>query len=80
MNRPSDVTRRLGGRTTMWVLAIWSAYIATWAWVSDSGPVVVAAWWLAGICMVQALARGSTPSDRTRRPAESAESAASEGD
>ena len=44
------------GRTTAWALAIWSGYIATWAWASGSGPVVVIAWWLAGVCVVKAIA------------------------
>ena len=75
MKRASVMTR-LGGRATMWVLVIWSAYIATWAWVSDSSPAVVAAWWLAGFCVLQGLARDSAPSDAARRGlGESAETA-----
>ena len=49
MNRPSGAQS--------WVLALWSGYIATWAAVSGSGAVVVVAWWLAGIVLVQAIAQ-----------------------
>jgi hypothetical protein len=42
-------------RPTTWLFALWSAYIATWAAVSGSSPVVVAAWWLAGICLMRAI-------------------------
>jgi hypothetical protein len=68
-------------RPTAWLFALWSAYIATWAAVSGSSALVVAAWWLAGVCVAQALARGSAPSDATRRrPAESAERTSLDGD
>jgi hypothetical protein len=40
-----------------WVLALWSAYIAAWAVASDSGPTMVAAWWLAGVGALQVLGR-----------------------
>lgn len=70
MNRPSAATRTLEGhsdrrpvtslavgRTTTWMYALWTAYIATWAVVSGSGPAVVAAWWLAGLVLWQAIVR-----------------------
>lgn len=44
------------GRPTTWLLVLWSGYIATWATVSGSGPAIVAAWWLAGVALVQAIA------------------------
>jgi len=47
----------LAGRPTAWLFALWSGYIATWAIVSDSSPLVVGAWWLAGICLAQAIGR-----------------------
>jgi hypothetical protein len=53
------------GRTTAWVLAIWSGYMATWAWVSGSGALVVIAWWLAGVCVVKAITPKAAPSDAT---------------
>ena len=42
-------------RPTIWLFALWSAYIATWAVVTASSPLVGAAWWLAGICVMQAI-------------------------
>jgi hypothetical protein len=50
------------------VLAIWSAYIATWAWASGSGPVVVVAWWLAGVCVLQGIVSGRTGRDAQHPP------------
>ena len=47
------VTTPVLGRTTTWLLALWSGYIATWATVSGSGPWIVAAWWLAGVALLQ---------------------------
>jgi hypothetical protein len=44
------------GRTTIWMLALWSTYIATWATVSGSRPAIVAAWWLAGVALVRVIA------------------------
>jgi hypothetical protein len=77
MNRRSAVTRPLdghsdwrlslsllAGRPAAWLFALWSGYIATWAIVSNSSPLVVAAWWLAGICLAQAIER---PLSRNRR-------------
>jgi hypothetical protein len=62
------------GRTTAWALAIWSGYIATWAWASGSGPVVVIAWWLAGVCVVKAIApHAARPGGADRERAASAE-------
>jgi hypothetical protein len=71
MNRPrlggrSDkrpVTPPALGRTTAWALAVWSAYIAAWAWASGSNPGVVVAWWLAGVCVVKAIAPKAAPPD-----------------
>ena len=70
MNRPSAVTRTLEGRsdhpsrtvlalgrTTTWMYALWTAYIATWAAVSGSSPAIVAAWWLSGLVLWQAITR-----------------------
>lgn len=50
------VTTLVLGRTTTWMLALWSGYIATWATVSGSRPAIVAAWWLAGVALMQAIA------------------------
>jgi len=50
------VTTFVLGRTMMWTLALWTAYIATWATVSGSRPAIVAAWWLAGVALLQAIA------------------------
>ena len=55
MDRPSAATRT---RTTTCVLALWSAYIATWAVVSGSDPAMVATWWLAGAGLVRMLTGG----------------------
>ena len=48
------------GRTTIWVLALWSGYVVTWGVVSGSGPAIVATWWLAGVCLVETIARRPT--------------------
>jgi hypothetical protein len=82
MNRPSAEARTRGGhseqrrvtslvlgRTTTWVLALWSGYMAAWAVASGSDPAIVAAWWLAGVGVIQAIA------GRTTRPDEPAPSA-----
>lgn len=61
------------GRTTAWVLAIWSGYMATWAWVSGSGALVVIAWWLAGVCVVKAIAPHAARPDAERTTAASVE-------
>jgi hypothetical protein len=61
------------GRTTAWVLAIWSGYMATWAWASGSGAVVVIAWWLAGVCVVKAIAPHAARSGAERKRAASVE-------
>jgi hypothetical protein len=53
------------GRTTTWALALWSVYIAAWAAVSGSDPALVATWWLAGVGIVQAVARGTARSAAT---------------
>ena len=69
-----SATPLLVGRTTAWALAIWSGYIATWAWASGSGPVVVIAWWLAGVCVVKAIApHAARPSAADRERAACAE-------
>jgi len=78
MNRPSAVTRMLDGKSDRqsspsllagrpkgWMFALWSGYIATWAIVSDSSPLVVAAWWLAGICLMQAITGRDVRPDAT---------------
>jgi hypothetical protein len=39
--------------------------MATWAWVSGSGALVVIAWWLAGVCVVKAITPKAAPSDAT---------------
>jgi hypothetical protein len=57
------------GRMTAWGLAVWSAYMAAWASASGSNPGVVVAWWLAGVCVVNAIAphvAGSAETDRDR--------------
>ena len=51
-----SVTPLALGRMTAWGLAVWSAYIAAWAGASGSSPGVVVAWWLAGVCVVNAIA------------------------
>jgi hypothetical protein len=56
----------LGRTTTTWMLALWSGYIATWATVSGSRPAVVAAWWFAGVALLQAIAHRVTPPRATR--------------
>jgi hypothetical protein len=53
------VTTSVLGRTTTWLLAVWSGYIAAWAAVSGSSPIVVVVWWLAGVGLVQAIARST---------------------
>jgi hypothetical protein len=72
MQRPRAVTRMhdghghprplsplVAGRLVTWLLALWSGYIATWAALSGSNPAIVAAWWLAGVVLLQAtMARG----------------------
>ena len=72
MQRPRAVTRMhdghghprpfsplVAGGLVTWLLALWSGYIATWAAVSGSDPAIVAAWWLAGMVLLQAtMARG----------------------
>jgi membrane protein implicated in regulation of membrane protease activity len=50
------VTTFVLGRTTTSMLALWSGYIAAWATVSGSSPTIVAAWWLAGVALLQAIA------------------------
>jgi hypothetical protein len=60
MDRPSAATRT---RTTTCVLALWSAYIATWAVVSGSDPAMVATWWLTGAGLVRVLAGGAAQRD-----------------
>ena len=52
------------GRTMTWMLALWSGYIATWASVTGPRPAIVAAWWLAGVALLQAIAHDV---DRSRR-------------
>lgn len=59
------VTTFVLGRTTTWLLALWSGYIAAWAAVSGSSPIVVVAWWLAGVGLVQAIARSTRRSQAT---------------
>ena len=62
MYRPSAVPRT---RLTTCVLALWSAYIATWAVLTGSDPAMVATWWLAGVGLVRLLARtGARPGTR----------------
>jgi hypothetical protein len=61
------------GRTTAWVLAIWSGYMATWAWTSGSGALVVIAWWLAGVCVVKAIAPHAARPGAERKRAASVE-------
>ena len=60
-------------RTTAWVLAIWSGYMATWAWASGSSALVVIAWWLAGVCVVKAIAPHAARPDAERKRAPSVE-------
>ena len=67
-----SVTPLALGRMTAWGLAVWSAYIAAWAGASGSSPGVVVAWWLAGVCVVNAIApdvagSGETDGDRALR-------------
>jgi hypothetical protein len=50
------VTTLVIGRTTTLMFALWSGYIATWAMLSGSRPAIVAAWWLAGVALLQAIA------------------------
>jgi hypothetical protein len=61
------------GRTTAWVLAMWSGYMATWAWVSGSSALVVLAWWLAGVCVVKAIAPHAARPGAERKRAASVE-------
>ena len=68
------------GRTTAWVLAIWSGYMATWAWVSGSGALVVIAWWLAGVCVVKAITPHAARPDAERKRAASVEDEPAPGD
>jgi hypothetical protein len=68
------VTSLVLSRTTTWMLALWSGYIATWAVASGSGPASVAAWWLAGVGVMQTTAsRATRPEALEREPAESAD-------
>ena len=60
------VTTLLLGRTTTWMLALWSGYIATWATVSGSRPAIVAAWWLAGVAVLEAIAHHVARARATR--------------
>jgi hypothetical protein len=79
MNRPSAVMRGRHrrrdrrrttslafGRTTTVALVLWSGYLATWAAVSDSDAAIVAMWWLAGVCLVEAIAHASARRDTSR--------------
>jgi hypothetical protein len=69
----------VAGRPATWLFALWSGYIATWAAVSGSSPAVVAAWWLAGVVLLQATtARGPLtrqPHDRSAAGADDADAA-----
>lgn len=62
------VTTIVRGRSRTWMLALWSGYIATWATVTGSRPGIVAAWWLAGIALWQAIAPTRTESSQSSEP------------
>ena len=68
-----SATPLLVGRTTAWVLAIWSGYMATWAWASGSSALVVIAWWLAGVCVVKAITPHAARPDAERKRATTVE-------
>jgi hypothetical protein len=61
------MTSFLHWRRTTWVLVLWSAYIATWATVTDSGLALAAVWWLAGM-VVPNLLRLTAQPPFPRRP------------
>jgi hypothetical protein len=64
----------LRGRGMSWALALWSAYVATWMVLTESGPARGVAWWLAGVVCAALLrptyrlAFSGTPSPPTVLP------------
>jgi hypothetical protein len=50
------VTRFALSRATTWTLVLWSGYTAAWGVVTGAGPASVAAWWLAGVGLLQVIA------------------------
>jgi hypothetical protein len=53
------MTSVLQWRKTTWVLLLWGGYVPAWAVITDSGPAIVALWWLAGAIVFGALSLGT---------------------
>jgi hypothetical protein len=71
------MTSFLHRRKMTCAFVLWSAYVATWAVMTGSGPAAVTLWWLIGTTVLgslQALARGRRAvlcrarTDRRARP------------
>jgi len=53
------MTGVLQWRKTTWVLLLWGGYVPAWAVITDSGPAIVALWWLAGAIVFGVLSLGT---------------------
>lgn len=53
------MTNVLQWRKTTWVLLLWGGYVPAWAVITDSGPAIVALWWLAGAIVFGVLSLGT---------------------
>ena len=53
------MTNVLHWRKTTWVLLLWGGYVPAWAVITDSGPAIVALWWLAGAIVFGVLSLGT---------------------
>jgi hypothetical protein len=49
------VTNFLHWRKMAWAIVLWSAYVATWAVITGSGPAIVTVWWLVGLIVFGSL-------------------------
>ena len=55
------MTNFLHWRRMTWALVLWSAYVATWAAITGSGPAIVMLWWLAGMIVLGSLWLATQP-------------------
>ena len=51
------MTAFVPGRAATVAFVVWSAYVAVWATVSDAGGSIAALWWLAGVALLELVAR-----------------------